>query len=99
MGFFEDYSNLSSEGILEKILNGEIDYTIFWYSDGEEGIREKREWGIRPHGVFLIEYAAEHEDSAREGARSRRLGRAVMIPRGLLARRSLRSILRKDGSS
>jgi len=27
VGFFQDYSNLTSEEILEKIFNGEIDYS------------------------------------------------------------------------
>ena len=52
MGFFEDYSNLSSEEILEKIFSGEINYSSLWYL----------EWGIRPRGAFLRKYAAEQRE-------------------------------------
>jgi len=43
MDFFKDYSNLASGEILDKILNGEMDYTINW---------EDRP-GIRPRGAYL----------------------------------------------
>jgi len=50
-GFFEDYSNLSSWEILEKIFSGEIDYTIGW---------EDRLWD-EPQSAFLKEAIEKNE--------------------------------------
>jgi hypothetical protein len=52
MGFFQDYSNLSSWKILEKIFSGEIDYSINW---------EDRLWS-RPHGAYLKDALERFED-------------------------------------
>ncbi|MEM3449722.1 MAG: hypothetical protein QXP38_12790 [Nitrososphaerota archaeon] len=42
MGFFQDYSNLSSEEILDKILNGEIDLKSQWFvEEWSEEMRSK----------------------------------------------------------
>lgn len=34
--FFKDYSNLSTEEILDKIFNGEMEYSIFWTDEKSE---------------------------------------------------------------
>ncbi|MEM2050982.1 MAG: hypothetical protein QXI42_04070 [Thermoproteota archaeon] len=51
MDFFKDYSNLTSEEILNKIFNGEIDYEFWWK---ERKGREKRHL-IPPWGEILKE--------------------------------------------
>ncbi|MBO3797613.1 MAG: hypothetical protein QXI42_09605 [Thermoproteota archaeon] len=65
MGFFQDYSNLSSEEIFEKILRGEIDYSIFW-EDGdlsdEEYKRKRDKLKLSSYGAVLIESIKEKED-------------------------------------
>ncbi len=61
-GFFKDRSNLSSEEILEKIFNGEIDFSVLWYLDGEEGMRKRREWRIKSSGTILKEHVVEYEE-------------------------------------
>ncbi|MEM2088452.1 MAG: hypothetical protein QXF52_07265 [Thermoproteota archaeon] len=68
MDFFRDYSNLSSEEILERIFNGEIDYEVDWFSeeaiekDREKELEIRRKRGIKPHGVILKESLVEHEE-------------------------------------
>jgi len=52
MGFFEDYSDLSSGEILEKIFSGEIDYAINW---------EDRLWD-EPKSAFLKKALEKHEE-------------------------------------
>jgi hypothetical protein len=56
MGFFEDYSNLSSWEILEKIFSGEINYSSLWYI----------EWDSRPYGASLRKNATEHKEEYME---------------------------------
>ncbi|MBO3798904.1 MAG: hypothetical protein QXU11_11075 [Thermoproteota archaeon] len=41
MDFFQDYSNISSEEILERIFNGEINYTFWWEELEEEPARRR----------------------------------------------------------
>jgi len=61
MDFFNDYSNLSSEEILDKIFSGEIDYESQWFveeaieRDREEELKIRRKLGIKPYGVILKE--------------------------------------------
>ncbi|MBO3798061.1 MAG: hypothetical protein QXO47_01400 [Thermoproteota archaeon] len=64
MDFFKDYSNLSSEEILEKIFSGEIDYRPQWFAEEwtEEEWRKKREEG-RTWGQLLKRSLEEHEES------------------------------------
>jgi hypothetical protein len=52
MDFFKNYSNLTSEEIFDKILNGEIDYAVNW---------EDRLWDT-PQGVLLKERIEEHKE-------------------------------------
>ncbi|MBO3841498.1 MAG: hypothetical protein FGF48_03675 [Candidatus Brockarchaeota archaeon] len=51
MNFFKDYSNLTSEEILEKIFSGEIGYKN-WWGEKEE---EENSIYIPPRGVLLKE--------------------------------------------
>jgi len=60
MGFFEDYSSLSSEEILEKIFNGEIDYEDAWWIDRE--IRKSPREPEHSEGRLLIWSLREHEN-------------------------------------
>jgi hypothetical protein len=57
MDFFKDHSNLSSEEILEKIFNGEIDYETQWFVEEESKRRSKE----RSHGAYFKERLDEHE--------------------------------------
>ncbi|MGC8831671.1 MAG: hypothetical protein ACP5PQ_03730 [Thermoproteota archaeon] len=41
MDFFKDYSNLTSEEILEMIFNGEIDYSTQWFLEEKSGKKSK----------------------------------------------------------
>ncbi len=52
MGFFQDYSNSSSEEILEKILEGEIGYPLGWLCE--------KEGHLHPHGKYIIVDIYEH---------------------------------------
>jgi|GEM_PF-1874640 len=57
MDFFEDYSSLSSEEILDKIFSGEICYEDAWWVDREITGHPQR-W----QGQALVESLREHED-------------------------------------
>ncbi|MEM2088015.1 MAG: hypothetical protein QXF52_04995 [Thermoproteota archaeon] len=66
MDFFQDYSNLTSEKILDKILSREMDYETQWFVEKwpEEEQRKGRKEG-RTHGQILkewIEESREHEE-------------------------------------
>lgn len=66
MNFFRDYSNLSSEEILEKIFAGEIEYSTRWSEEESEEkfleeVRERRERG-KTHGQRLKESLEEREE-------------------------------------
>ncbi|MEM3388156.1 MAG: hypothetical protein QXU47_09295 [Candidatus Bathyarchaeia archaeon] len=63
MDFFKDYSNLTSEEILEKIFRGELNYS-YWYDEWEEkhpppGGASKY---ITNHGILLRQSLDEYED-------------------------------------
>lgn len=55
MDFFQDYSNLSSEEILDKIFNGKMDYMYHW--------QEKKGKPGHSRGRTLRESLLEYEDS------------------------------------
>ncbi|MEM2088863.1 MAG: hypothetical protein QXF52_09390 [Thermoproteota archaeon] len=62
MDFFKDYSNLSSEEILERIFRGEIDYGVDWFVEEWPEEKWRKE---RTHGQILkewIEKSKEHEE-------------------------------------
>lgn len=67
MDFFKDYSNLSSEEILEKISSGEIEYSTMWF-DERKGDKEFLEWvkerrgEKRTNGQLLKKSIEENED-------------------------------------
>ncbi|MEM3712893.1 MAG: hypothetical protein QXR97_05095 [Thermoproteota archaeon] len=67
MGFFQDYHNLSSEEILDKILKGEINYKDQWFIEkdiekmGEKYWEERRREG-RTYGQFLKKSLEEQEE-------------------------------------
>ncbi|MGB9717517.1 MAG: hypothetical protein ACP5PQ_06300 [Thermoproteota archaeon] len=72
MDFFKDYSDLSSEEILKKIFNGEIDHSSSWWD-------EKRKSKIgRPHGVILRESLMEHEKDWIKSSDAR-IDRALIV--------------------
>ncbi|MGB9709728.1 hypothetical protein [Infirmifilum uzonense] len=66
MEFFKDYSELSSEEILDKIFSGEIDYESQWFVEetrdeqGEEYI--KKVWKKTPRGVILREWVERDKE-------------------------------------
>jgi hypothetical protein len=65
MGFFQDYSSLSSEEILEKIFNGEVICKTSWQYEKESEEELKRRWqelGIEPDGVLLKKFIEGHGD-------------------------------------
>lgn len=63
MDFFKEYSNLSSEEILEKIFNGEIDYEAQWFvEEWPEEMRRKVREGRKTHGQTFKELLEERED-------------------------------------
>lgn len=55
MSFFQDYSDLSSEEILKKIFNGEINYSHRWWDEKEKSI-----YGAS-HGILLRESLMKYE--------------------------------------
>ncbi|MGB9717638.1 MAG: hypothetical protein ACPL4E_04260 [Thermoproteota archaeon] len=63
MNFFQNFSSLSSEEILEEIFDGEIDYSVFWWDEEKflEKVKEKRKGG-RTHGQLLKKSLEEHEE-------------------------------------
>ena len=73
MDFFQDYSNLSSEEILEKILRNEIGYPISWWGEekgllhGKEDVRDiNRRWRhYMKASDFEIDYLVIHFDIKR----------------------------------
>ncbi len=60
MGFFEDYSGLSSEEILERIFSGEIDYRYRWREEEQRHMGQR--WSPTPRGVIFKESIEEHEE-------------------------------------
>ncbi|MEM2941201.1 MAG: hypothetical protein QW304_06600 [Thermoproteota archaeon] len=65
MGFFQDYSHLSSEEILDKILNSEIDFKSQWFVEEwpEEMRRESRKGTFGSDLEEQEEYWAKASDS------------------------------------
>ncbi|MBO3842120.1 MAG: hypothetical protein FGF48_06865 [Candidatus Brockarchaeota archaeon] len=55
MDFFQDYSDLTSEEILNKIFNGEINYSHEWWEEREEPKSQI------PHGILLKQSLVEYE--------------------------------------
>ncbi|MBO3839626.1 MAG: hypothetical protein QXN75_01855 [Thermoproteota archaeon] len=75
MDFFNDYSNLSSEEIFDKILTGEIDYSTQWFVEKwpEEEQKKKREEGWT-YGQILkksLEERKEHMEYWMKASDSR----------------------------
>jgi len=65
MGFFQDYSNLTSEEILEKIFNGEIDYSKHWSDanlSNEELRRRRNNSKLSSYGALLLKSIEEKKD-------------------------------------
>ena len=66
MDFFKDYSDLSSEEILERIFNGEINYAYSWWKEWRESILHSQEgkssFYTPLEGVLLKESLEEYED-------------------------------------
>jgi len=60
MGFFADYSGLSSEEILERIFSGEIDYRYRWREEEQRHMGQRR--SPTPRGVIFKESIKEHEE-------------------------------------
>ncbi|MBO3842933.1 MAG: hypothetical protein FGF48_11065 [Candidatus Brockarchaeota archaeon] len=60
MDFFKDYSDLTSEEILEKIFEGEIDYEVHWFVETWPEEEQRKERGTR--GRYLRESLEERED-------------------------------------